>query len=87
MSAKGNKTRYAVLENKSSELTASAWVLQILLSFPNPPAAMYFSESSDSCSMPAVWGYSCIEWDRQGGVCLLHLTQNWNPGKALNRWR
>lgn len=71
-----------MLQNKSGELAADTRVCQTLLSFPNPPATTYFSESSESCSMCTVQGDNCIWWDRWGGVCLLHFTGTGTKGRV-----
>lgn len=41
-------------EEKNGELTTGSVVLRSLVLFPNPPATIYFSESSDSYSMHSV---------------------------------
>lgn len=44
---------HATIQGKNGQLTASLVVLQILV-FPNSSATIYFSESSNSCSLHSV---------------------------------
>ena len=63
---------------KNGKFTISLVAFQILLFFPDLPAAIYFSDSLNNCSMHFVRFYSCIWWKSQGGLCLVYLTQNHN---------
>lgn len=53
-------------QGENGKLTASLVVLQILV-FPNLPATIYFSESSNSCSMHSVQVYKSGIPERDGG--------------------
>ena len=51
---------WLVLEGKNGRFIASLMVLQILVFYPNVPAAVNFAETSNSCSMISVWFYNCM---------------------------
>lgn len=78
----GMESRQRTLEIKK-ETPSWMVVFQILL-FSNLPATANFSESLNCYSMCSTKVFSCILWERLGGVCLPCLIQKWNsPGANI----
>lgn len=65
---------------QNANLTTAWWyVLIILVFFFNQPATVHFPESSKAVPFILCRFYSCIQWDRPSGECLLHYTQSQKP--------
>lgn len=61
----------------NGEFIIDLLVLQVLAFFPNLPSTIQFRSSQVAvpCILPR--GIACIQWQRRGDRCLLHL--DWNP--------
>lgn len=68
-----------ILEIKTVSSLSVQWYFQIVAFIPNLLATIYFSESSNFCPIHSAQFCRCIQWERQGGMCLLHLNLNQNP--------
>ena len=60
------------LQGNSAPGSVVFWILVFL---PNPPTTIYFPESLKNSHLHSA---QHTQWNTQGGVCLLHLTQNQN---------
>lgn len=58
-------------QRKRGECTADLVIFLILVFF-NVSATISFSKSSSSCSIHSLGFHSCIQWERQDSVWLLH---------------
>lgn len=80
-----------IKEGRKNKFTPELFVLHVLVSFPNMPATIYFSEFSYICfmSLPRVFG--CIQWESKvecaysifTGVRTTHsLLHTWKPSSV-----